>query len=82
MSLPTPNRIKEHHRAHGGLWRIVPAATSKGQPRPIIAQLALDGNGRPCFEGGCLETTLEDGGNASLRGAEWIPVDTQGDRVE
>lgn len=38
MITPTLTQIA-HHEAHGGLWRIIPARTSKEQPMPVHAVL-------------------------------------------
>lgn len=73
MSLPSDDAIAAHAKAHGGLWRIIPR---KG--RPLFAALGIAG-GMRTYEGGDLLATVEE--NATLHGAEWVPVDRKGDRV-
>lgn len=75
MSLPSEDDIKAHARAHGGLWRIIPR---KG--RPLFAALgAVDG--LRTFENGDLIATVYEDKTETLMGAEWVPVDRNGDRV-
>ena len=67
------------HDAHGGLWLVIPAPTSKGQPRPIFAQLSIAQGIRgpvATYEGGDLLATIDE--NAVLKGATWVPVDSKG----
>lgn len=73
MSIPSEEAIRAHAGAHGGLWRVIPR---KG--RPLFAALGISG-GMRTYEGGDLLATVEDSEN--LQGAEWVPVDRNGDRV-
>ena len=66
------------HEPKGGLWRAKPARTAEGQPRPILARLGVNGD-RLTIEGGDLAATINE--NQNLQGAEWVPVDSKGDRV-
>ena len=66
------------HEPKGGLWRAIPARTAEGQPRPILARLGVNGD-RLTIEGGDLAATINE--NQNLQGAEWVPVDSKGDRV-
>jgi hypothetical protein len=79
---PTLSQIAEHFAAHGGLWRIVPAATHTAQPRPIFALLGVaQGPLGPMatFEGGDLAATVEE--NDELKRAQWVPVNSRGERI-
>lgn len=73
---PTIKAIRSHF-AQGGLWLIIPAETKAGQPRPLFAQLGVS-NGRATYEGGDLRATVESN---NLQGAEWVPVNSRGERV-
>ena len=77
---PTIPQIIAHGPA-GGLWRAIPKRTEEGQPRPLFARLGIvQGIRGPVatYEGGDLRATIE---NTQLLGAEWVPVDSRGDRV-
>ena len=79
---PTLSTVARHFDAHGGLWLVVPQRTDKGQPRPLFALLGVaQGPLGPfiTYEGGDLRATIDD--NAVLQGAEWVPVDTRGNRI-
>ena len=80
---PTPTQVHEHEWRYGGLWRIIPTCTKEGQPRPLFAKLTASvGISEPTFiwyEGGALDATIEE--NANLQGAEWVPVDSRGERI-
>jgi hypothetical protein len=78
MTIPTHEAIAAHC-LQGGLWRIIPTRTQAGQPRPLFAALGINGNMRT-IEGGDLLATIAE--NTALQGAEWVPVDSRGDRVE
>ena len=70
------------HGACGGLWLVIPAPTPKGQPRPLFALLGVaQGALGPfrTYEGGDMLATIAE--NAALQGAEWVPVDSRGNRV-
>ena len=79
---PTIPEIQRHCEAFGGLWLVIPARTMAGQPRPLFVQLgthiARGGDVATC-EGGDLAATIEE--NDNLRGAEWVPVNSRGERV-
>lgn len=78
---PTLAQIIAHGPA-GGLWRAIPARTEEGQPRPILARLGVRiarGGDIATYEGGDLAATIQE--NANLQGAEWVPVDSKGDRI-
>jgi hypothetical protein len=77
MTTPTHEAIAAHC-LQGGLWRIIPACTQAGQPRPLFAALGINGNMRT-IEGGDLLATVAE--NDNLQGAEWVPVDSKGDRI-
>mgnify|MGYP001182187350 CR=1 FL=1 len=74
---PTLAQILAHCPA-GGLWRAIPKRTEEGQPRPIFAVLGVKGD-RLTIEGGDLAATINE--NQNLQGAEWVPVDSKGDRI-
>ena len=78
---PTLAQIASHD-AHGGLWLVIPAPAPQGQPRPLFAHLGVAqgplGPSRT-YEGGDMAATIAD--NAALQGAEWVPVDSRGNRV-
>ena len=79
---PTLAQIATHYDVHGGLWLVIPAPTSQGQPRPLFALLGVaQGPLGPfrTYEGGDMLATIAD--NAALQGAEWVPVDSRGNRV-
>jgi hypothetical protein len=70
--IPTPSAILAHW-PHGGLWRIIPT-----QGAPLFAVLGIACN-MPTYNGGDLVSTVED--SNVLQGAEWLPVDRKGDRI-
>jgi hypothetical protein len=76
VSLPTNDQIRTHF-ARGGLWRIVAPLR-----RPIFTVLGIV-QGRAgdvaTYDGGDLAATVE--GEPWLRAAEWIPVDSRGDKL-
>jgi hypothetical protein len=79
---PTLAQIATHYDAHGGLWLIIPTPTPEGQPRPLFACLGVaQGPLGPfrTYEGGDMFATIQD--NAALQGADWVPVDSRGNRV-
>lgn len=79
---PTLPRIATHHDTHGGLWLVVPARTVAGQPRPFFAVLGIaQGPLGPfaTYEGGDMVATTQD---AVFQGAEWVSVNSRGERVE
>ena len=84
MNAPDVKTVHEHDSRHGGLWRIVPAPQGGKQPRPIFARLTVSvGISTPSFvwyEGGSLDATINE--NPALQNAEWIPVDTKGERLD
>jgi hypothetical protein len=84
MSTPTLPEIRHHEAVHGGLWRAVPVPQSGKQPRPSFFMLTIGkcdiGPVARC-DGGDLAGTLDDKMNAHLRGAEWIPVDSRGEKL-
>lgn len=73
--IPTNEAIKSHF-TRGGLWRIVAPLR-----RPFFGVLAIV-QGRAgefaTYDGGDLLATVED--VPWLRKAEWVPVDSKGDR--
>jgi hypothetical protein len=70
---PTPSAILAHW-SHGGLWRIIPRDGA-----PFFAVLGIAGK-VSTYNGGDLAATVED--SNVLKGAEWLPVDRRGDRIE
>lgn len=81
MTTPTIAQIARHG-VHGGLWLVVPGKTVQGQPRPFFAKLgAAQGPLGPfaTYEGGDMAATIQD---AVFQGAEWMPVDSRGQRIE
>jgi hypothetical protein len=83
---PTLAEVAAHVAAHGGLWRVVPPARDLVQSRPVFVRLAVvQGREGPLvsWDGGASpEDQLARPENAALRGAEWIPVDARGERIE
>ena len=82
MTTPTLSTVARHFDTHGGLWLVVPRRTDKGQPRPLFALLGVaQGPLGPfvTYEGGDFRATVES--NENLQGAEWVPVDTRGNRI-
>lgn len=76
---PTLAQIATHFDAYGGLWRIIPA----NPMAPWFAVLGItQGPLGPMrtYNGGDMIATIDD--NAVLQGAEWVPVDRKGDRIE
>lgn len=84
MTIPSPKKVYAHEWRYGGLWLVVPAERDGKQPKPIIVLLTSSvGISEPTFiwfEG---KTLLEDviAENENLQGAEWVPVDSRGNRV-
>ncbi len=79
---PTLAQIATHFDANGGLWLVVPRQTNAGQPRPLFALLGVaQGPLGPfrTYEGGDMLATIAE--NAALQGAEWVPVDSRGNRI-
>lgn len=75
--IPTIAQIATHFEGHGGLWRIIP---DKPQA-PFFAVLGIaQGPLGPMrtYNGGDMLATAND---AVFKGAEWVPVDSKGDRV-
>lgn len=73
------------HEPRGGLWRVVPLACGGVQPRPFYAVLrVVPGAHGPVvtWDGGASpEDQLKCAENRHLRGAEWIPCDARGERI-
>ena len=78
---PTLSEIQRHFQAFGGLWLIVPKRSASGQPRPLFAQLGVRIGARSdvaTIEGGDLVASVEE--NQNLQGAEWVPVNSRGEK--
>lgn len=71
--IPSASAIAAHW-PRGGLWRTIPK-----QGAPSFAVLGIAGNVRT-YNGGDLVATVED--NQALQGAEWVPCNRKGDRIE
>lgn len=70
------------HQARGGLWRMVPARTPSGQPRPQIVELTVQRGRAGTYvsleRGASIADHAERHENRHLRGARWYPVDVEG----